>query len=383
MNVKLDVLIKNANVIDPRKGTIEIGNIAISNGKIVDYDSDKQYTIQNEINADGYYVSPGWIESHIHIFKDGTESGLAPDVSLIPMGITTAIDAGSSGYGNWNVFKKHIVDESILNIYYSINVSPAGQITERYPENVDPANYDEGKFADILNKDPNHARGLKLRYGAEVVENYGNDVLDKSIKLADKLNCPLTVHVTNPPCPMEEIVAKMRPGDIVCHIYQGKRSTILDENKMVKSAVFEARKRGVYFDSADARPNHSYPVIRAAIEQNFKPDIISTDLTQASMFGNMCWGLPVVLSKWMNLGLSLEEVIKCCTYNPAKIHHLMNGLGTLDIGADANITIFKVIDHKFHLTNKLGEHFDGTKLIVPLVTVVNGVVRYQNVEFPF
>lgn len=383
MSKKIDILIKNANVINAEKSIIKKGNIAILNGKFVEYNPNELYTIGDELNAEGYYVSPGWIDSHTHIFKDVTEPGMAADLSLIPMGITSTIDGGSSGIATWPIFKSHIVDTGYLNIFYSINISPAGQITERYPENVDPLNYDVDKLRAVLETDSEHARGLKLRYGAEVVEPFGNDVLDKTIELANKLDCTITLHVTNPPCPMEEIVSKMRPGDIICHIYQGKRSTIIDGDGKVKDAVFEARKRGVYFDSADARINHCYNVIKSAIAQGFKPDIISTDLTQNGIFSNMCWGLPVVLSKWLNLGLSLEEVIADCTYRPAKIHHLPNGIGTFDNGAAANATIFSLEDKAFHLKNRMGEEFDGNKLILPQVTIINGKVRYKSLLFPF
>lgn len=382
MNEIIDILIKNANVIDPEKGTSEKKNIAIRNGAFILYDEKKSYDIKDELDANGYYMSPGWIDSHTHIFTDVTEPGFAADLGLIPMGVTTTIDGGSSGIATWTMFKKNIVDASYINVFYSLNVSPAGQITERYPENVDPQHYDFDKLKEIMEKDAIHVRGLKLRYGAEVVESVGRNVLDETIRLADKLKCSITLHVTNPPCPMEEILPKMRSGDIVCHIYQGKNSTIIDLNGHVKESVFEARRRGVYFDSADARINHCYRVISAAIKQGFKPDIISTDLTQNGIFSNMCWGLPVVLSKWLNLGLSLEEVITACTYNPAKIHHLPFGIGTLNQSAAANLTIFSVEEKAFHLKNRMGEEFDGTKLIIPQVTVVNGKIRYKSMNFP-
>ncbi|MDQ0204978.1 amidohydrolase family protein [Pectinatus haikarae] len=383
MNKIIDILIKNANIIYPDKGTVERGTIAIYNGKFIKYDHKESYVIRDEINADGYYVSPGWIDSHTHIFKDVTEPGFAADLGLIPMGITSTIDGGSAGIGTWPIFKHHIVDDNYLNVFYSINVSPSGQITERYPENVDPQHYDTDKLKTIMEKDPEHIRGLKLRYGAEVVEPFGNSVLDKTLELADSLHCQITLHVTNPPCDMEEIISKMRPGDIVCHIYQGKGSTIIDENGKVKEAIFKARKRGVYFDSADARINHCYKVIEPAIAQNFKPDIISTDLTQNGIFSNMSWGLPVVLSKWLNLGLTLEEVIADCTCHPAEIYCLPNGIGTLANNAAANVTIFSVENRHFHLKNRMGEEFDGEKMIIPQVTIINGKVRYKNLYFPF
>lgn len=383
MNKKIDMLIRDVNIVDPEKRIIEKGCIAICDGKFSEYQPNENYAIAHEINAEGYYASPGWIDSHTHIYKDGTEPGFAADLSLIPMGVTATIDGGSAGVGTWANFKKNIVDAGYLKVFYSLNVSPSGQITERYPENVDPQHYDLEMLRSIMKEDAEHARGLKLRYGAEVVEPYGNEVLDKTIELAEELGCAITLHVTNPPCPMEKIVEKMRPRDILCHIYQGMGSTILDDEGKVKPALFEARKRGVYFDSADARINHCYRVIRSAVEQGFTPDIISTDLTKNGLFNNMCWGLPVVLSKWLNLGLPLEEVIADCTSKPAAIHNLSDGIGSLKIGTAADLTIFRVADRSFHLKNRMGEEFDGTRLIMPEVTIIDGTVRYKNLTFPF
>lgn len=383
MDKKLDLLIKNALVVDPAKDTCKKDWIAVSDGKIVNYNPCRSYEIDETIDAEGYVLTPGLVDSHIHIFAGGTESGLAADTALIPMGVTTAIDAGSSGYGNWISFKKDVVDVSKVNIYYSLNVSPSGQITERYPENVDPQNYDINKFSQIMMDDQEHIRGLKLRFGAEVVKNFGITVLDRCLELAADLACSLTVHVTNPPCDIDDIVTKMRPGDVVCHVYHGRGSTILDDRGKVKKKVREARARGVYFDSADARTNHSYPIIKAAIEQDFKPDMISTDLTRTSMFRNMCWGLPIVMSKYLNLGMSLVEVVKACTFSPTRIHSLKEGTGSLTAGSNADISLFKIVDKEFWLTNKMGESFTGNKLIVPQMTIVNGNIEYRSVEFPF
>ena len=379
----IDVLIKNGNVIDPDDRKISKRSIAIRNGKIVDYDPDVIYNVKDEIDAEGYYVSPGWVDSHVHVFKEGTEPGFDADLNLIPMGITSAIDGGSSGVGNWPIFKRNVVDNCYLNIFYSVNVSTSGQITESYPENVDPRYFDEEGLRRIFQADPIHARGLKLRYGEEVVEPFGPIVLDKTIELAEKLKCSITLHVTNAASTMEDIVNKLRPGDVVCHIYQGKQNTIIDEDGKINKAVFNARKRGVYFDSADARINHCYRVIYPAIEQGFYPDIISTDITKNGLFNNMLWGLPVVLSKWLNLGLPLMDVVTACTFSPAKIHKLPWGIGTLTSGANCNVTIFSVEDRPFHLKNRMGEEFDGEKMIMPQATIVNGNLRFKSLYFPF
>lgn len=124
-------------------------------------------------------------------------------------------------------------------------------------------------------------------------------------------------------------------------------------------------------------------VIRPAIQGGFLPDIISTDMTKNGLFNNMCWGLPVVLSKWLNLGVSLLDVIAACTVNPAAIHRLPDGIGTWKEQARANLTIFRVEKHPFHLQNRMGESFDGTQMILPQVTIINGIVRWKSLSFPF
>lgn len=379
---KVDLIVKNAIVIDSQRDTLDKKDIVINNG-IIEADIKENIIAEQEINAEGYFLSAGWVDSHVHVFDGGTEAGLHPDVNLIPMGITSVIDAGSCGFANWKIFKDNIVDKSILDIYYSLNVSPCGQVTGRYPENIDPMYYDFDKLLNILMKDKVHARGIKLRFGAEVISGEPEVLLDKVISLANRLNCSLTIHVTNPACNMNIIANKLRAGDIMCHVYHGTGDTILDQDRNIKSDILKARERGVFFDSADARTNHSYTVMKRAVECNFKPDIISTDLTNESVFGNMCWGLPIILSKWLNLGLSLSEVIKACTYTPAKVYKLNNEVGTLNNGAKANITIFKVINKNFKMANRLGESFEGEKMIVPYVTIIDGNIVYKNVEFPF
>lgn len=380
---EIDILIKNGWVINPEYQTVKKRDIAIFNGKFVDYTPGEDAFVKDIIDADGYYISPGWIDSHCHIFKEGTEAGFDADLNLIPMGVTTAIDGGSCGVGNWPIFKRNIVDNSYINVFYSINVSTSGQITETYPENVNPTFYNYERIKEIMNLDIDHVRGIKLRYGEEVVGDNPEYILEKTVELAQLLGCSITLHVTNSPRSMDYVVSKMRPGDVLCHVYQGKQNTLLDDNGQIRKSVWEARKKGIIFDSADARINHSYTVILPAVKQGFFPDIISTDITKNGLYTNMCWGLPVVLSKWLNLNMSLEDVIAACTYNPAKTHKLPWGIGTLNIGANANVTIFSVENHPFHLVNRMNEEFDGEKLIIPQVTIINGVVRFKNLYFPF
>jgi len=137
----------------------------------------------------------------------------------------------------------------------------------------------------------------------------------------------------------------------------------------------------VIFDTADARVHHSFPIIRAALAEGFCPDVISTDLTRASLFGNMVFGLPAVMSKYLSLGLGLPEVVKACTATPAGLIGMGGKLGTLAPGALADVAIFELSDKSFFYRNRLGETFRGNKLLIPKMTVLNGKIMFRQIDF--
>jgi predicted amidohydrolase len=135
------------------------------------------------------------------------------------------------------------------------------------------------------------------------------------------------------------------------------------------------------FDTADARIHHSFPVIKAALADGFYPDVISTDITRASLFGNMVFGLPAVMSKYLSLGLGLEDVIKACTATPAGLIGMSGKLGTLAPGAFADVAIFELTGKSFLFKNRLGETFEGTKLLIPKMTILNGKIMFKQIDF--
>ena len=376
-----DLLIHGGTVIDPANNFMGKSDVLICGNKIAEVEPGEIIKAQETIEADGYLVTPGLIDNHTHIFYDGTESGLVPDLSLLPMGVTTVVDAGSTGVANCEAFMHMIVNNSQMRIFCNLLVSPTGQPTERYPENIDPQYYDRSRMKRLFHKYSGCINGLKIRLGQEVVRNLGLEPLRATIKLAKELECRVTVHTANPPGDITEIASMLRSGDVFCHCYHGKGSTIIAADGRVKSLIWEARKRGVVFDTADARVNHSYPVIQAALKDGFAPDVISTDLTQASLFGNMVFGLPVVMSKYLGLGLSLEDVVKACTAAPAELLGMKGKLGTLSAGAMADVAIFELTNKTFLLKNRLNETFATNQLLIPKLTIANGKVVFRQVDF--
>ena len=319
--------------------------------------------------------------NHTHCFYGGTELGIVPDPSLLPLGVTTAVDQGSSGIATCDSFMQTVVNHSQVRVFCNIHVSPTGLITERYSENVDPKNYDLGRLKELFQQYAGRIVGLKVRQGQEMVGDFGLEPLKETVKIAAALGCRVTVHTANPPGDIAELVSILRPGDVFCHCYHGRGSTILDQNGKVRQEIRQARRDGVIFDTADARIHHSFPVIQAALADGFLPDVISTDVTRSSLFGNMVFGLPAVMSKYLSLGIPLENVVRACTATPAGLIGMSGKLGTLAPGAFADIAIFELTDKAFLFKNRLEETFCGNQLMIPKMTILNGKMMFRQIDF--
>ena len=378
-----NLLIRGGTVIDPARNFFGKRDILIRGNTFVDLMPGEETEGEEIIEAAGCLVMPGLIDNHTHCFFGGTELGFVPDPSLLPMGVTTAVDQGSAGIANCDSFIQTVVNHSQVRVFCNINVSPTGIITERYPENLDPQNYSLERLKELFQQYAGRIAGLKVRQGQEMVGDLGLTPLRAAINLASKLDCRVTVHTANPPGDIAELISLLRPGDVFCHCYHGRGSTILDQNGKVRKEVRMARKNGVVFDTADARIHHSYPVIKAALADGFFPDIISTDVTRASLFGDMVFGLPAIMSKYLSLGLSLQDVVKACTATPAGLLGMSGKLGTLAPGAFADAAIFQLTDTPFLFKNRLGETFLGNQLLIPKVTILNGKTVFRQINFPY
>jgi predicted amidohydrolase len=375
------LLIRRGTVIDPARDIHGQRDILIKGNSFVDVMDGEQVEAEETIDAAGCLVLPGLIDHHTHCFHGGSEIGIVPDPSLLPMGVTAAVDQGSSGIANCDSFIQTVVNHSQARIFCYVHVSPTGLITERYPENVDPQNFGLERLKELFQQHAGRVVGLKVRQGQEIVGPFGLAPLRAAVDLANQLGCRVTVHTANQPGDVADLVSLLRPGDVFCHCYHGRGSTILDADGKVRREVRAARSRGVVFDTADARIHHSYPVIRAALADGFTPDVISTDVTRASLFGGMVFGLPVVMSKYLSLGLPLEHVVKACTAAPAELIGMGGRLGTLAPGAFADVAVLQLVDRPFRLTNRMGESFCGDRLLVPRMTVLNGKIMFRQVDF--
>ena len=373
----MDIRIIGGRVLDPFAGRDGAGTVALRGVRIVEDDGSAAALT---LHADGCIVVPGLVDFHAHFFA-GSLFGIEP-LLMVSTGVTAAVDAGSCGCANFEFFRDRVMRTSRLRTKAYLNVAMTGQPGAGFWEDVDPGTYKRDEIRALVEKYPDDIIGLKLRISKPIVRDLGLAAMDGALELAEKLGLPLCVHVTNPPETMDKVAAKFRKGDIFCHVFQGTGYSIIDENGKLYDEMRKARERGVIFDASNGRRNFSFPVAKAALEQGFLPDIISSDATKFTF--NRVSGmknLPFLLSKYLNMGLDLNTVIAAATSTPVRVMGMEGQIGTLKAGAFADVAIFKLIEHKTVFTDSDGLPMEGTQLLVPQVTILNGQIVYCANDF--
>jgi predicted amidohydrolase len=380
--VKVDLRIIGGTIIDPERGINGLGEVLIRGNKIVDQaKAGEAVEAETTIDAKGCLVLPGLIDFHAHLSGGGTESSIDADVSLLPMGVTTGVDAGSCGVANFDGFMRTTVATSRMRILGFVNISPGGLIATRYSEELDPKYYDEAAIAALLSRYPGQLLGIKIRVSKEIVGDFGIKPLAATMEIARRLNCPVVVHTTNPVAAPEQIASMLRPGDVYCHAHQGEGETIVGANGKIRPALFAAQKAGVVFDACNGRNNFSFKVAQAALAEGFMPDVISSDVTKKTLYGDFVFSLPFVMMKYLNMGMKLEQVVAACTSTPARLIGMKGKLGTLSPGALADVAVFRLGKKKLEVKDIHGNSIIGENMLVPQMTVFDGRIVYRQVDF--
>lgn len=376
-----NIIITGGRVIDPSRGIDGVQDVFIKGARIVENDSKTLKENSLVIDAEGCLVLPGLIDFHAHVFFDGTDSSIPPDVAMLPNCVTTAVDGGSSGTCNYEMFRKNVIANSLVRIKSFLSLSPIGQATSKFNESEDPKYYDEDKIKLLFRKYSDELLGLKLKASAEVVGNLGITPVKRSFELAEELGCSVAVHTNNPVPNTVELVKLFRKGDIFTHVYHGSGSTIIGEDGHVLSEIREARERGVIFDAANGKSNFGFDTAIAALADGFEPDIISSDLTWLTMFREYAVGLPWLMSKYLALGMNLNDIVAACTSTPARFMGMENEIGTLSPGACADVAILKPIDHECKFTDIFGRSIVGQELLLPQMTIRDGRILFRQLNF--
>lgn len=377
--MKFDYIIRNGHVVDTLCGVNRIKDIGVLNGRV--HDADGGDTAKHPvIDAEGFYVLPGLIDFHTHIYDVGSGLGVNPDYFLAT-GVTATVDAGTSGASNYEAFHLTKVVPSYCKVKAQINITSQGQFQLGFPENYNPKYFREDLITNLLEKYPDEIIGLKMRLSKETVGDDGMEPFMKMLEIAEHLNLPVVIHTTNPAIDVDTLANSLRKGDVYCHCYQGEGDTILDKNSSVRQSIKVARKRGVIFDACNGTLNFAFAVTQRAIAEGFYPDVISSDTSRHSFaVPYFCKNLPFVMSKFIALGMDIESVVKAVTETPARLMGMGNRIGTLKSGACADIAILKLENKRIHFNDRK-QDFWGDSIFVNMFTMLNGNVVYCANDF--
>lgn len=372
-------LIKGGKIYNPQEHRMYEGSLAVKNGTIVSDVPEKECII---IDAAGCIVTAGLIDYHVHYFNHGTENGVNPDAASFPCGITTALDGGSCGCGNYELYRKSAMAFSDVRILNDLLVASGGQATDQYPERMDAALFDRKRIRELFKKYPDNLVGLKLRLSKGIVElNEARHCLAAALSLADEIGCNIVVHITDPVMDLEELAGSLRPGDVICHIYQNMGSeNILNERGEIRRGILEARSRGVLFDSSNGRSNFDLEVCQKAVKVGFKPDIISSDNNTSGFYLQPLHSLPRIMSKFLDMGMTVNEVFDAVTITPAKSLH-QEDIASLAVGTVADLAIFKLKQKEVLYTDINQNQMVGHQVLIPQMTMKKGKIMYCQADF--
>ncbi len=376
---KYDLLIRNGHVIDPKNKIDTKMDIAIKDGKIAKV----ALTLSPEsatkvINAEGLIVAPGLIDIHTHVFvgakpetfADGFLS-VSPDDFTLKAGVTTVVDAGTSGWRNFPVFKEHVIDKSKTRVLAFLNI--AGNGMSGSPAEEDITDMDAFMTSLVIKKYPDIIVGVKIGH----YEGSDWAPFDRAIDAAARSNTPLFVECHLPQYSLEDQLKKMRPGDIITHSFENieERMPIVDENGKLRPFVKEAQKKGVLFDLGHGGAGFWFSVAQPAMKEGLAPNSFGSDLHRFSMNAGMKDMLNI-MSKYMAMGLSLEDVIQRASWNAASSIH-KSDLGNLSEGNVADIAVLRVRDGHFGFIDAGGNVITGTKKLEAELTIRNGKIVWD------
>ena len=365
-----DLLLTGAQVIDPARSFNQRADVGITGGRIAQVGANLDRAGCPDVrDIAGKYVGPGLIDLHGHWYE-GNLYGVDPLICL-NHGVTTAVDAGSTGYANFPEFRRTVLDHCLTDVLAFVHISFMG-LHAPYAEELRDLRYARpSETAAVIAKHPDRAVGVKLRIGA-MTANHGLAALDQALAAARDARVPLMVHVSRG-AEEAEILRRLRPGDILTHCFHGRANGMISDT-VVPEAV-EARRRGVIFDVGHGCGSFSWDTARKAFEHHFYPDTISTDLHRYSAPEPLCVSLPQVMSQMLCLGMSLEDVILKTTAVPARVLNREWQIGTLAPGTQADVLVFDLESGDFSFTDTHLKVRQGTRRIVPHLAIKAGRVH--------
>lgn len=379
--MQYDLLLTGGEVIDPGAGLRGVMDIAIAGGKIAAVaPSLPANQALRTISAKGRLVMPGLVDMHAHVLVNGHDMGIHTDHQCRGSGVTTLCDAGSTGSSNFAALRSVLDHHVRTRVRAFVNLSAIGITgTSRGGELSHFPYADPEGCARTITENPDLAIGVKLRFGPGLVWEYSAEPVKLARRTADMAGgVPMMMHITDSPVPLPDLIAHMKPGDIVTHCYHGRNHGIMGQEKQfVLKEVVEAQRAGIIFDCAHGRSHFNFRMIEKALDQGFLPDTISTDLTMTSATRGPVWDLPTTMTKLLHFGMPLEEIVRRVTATPARLMGYAGTVGTLKPGANADVSVFELRDGSYELRDSDGDTITAKRRLLAQLTVKDGRVWYE------
>jgi dihydroorotase len=392
-NDKFDLLIRNGEVLDPSQGLRGKRDIGIRFGVVEAVEPSIPAERANRVmDAAGKLVTPGLIDLHSHVYPYGSAIGIPADELIPYQATTTVVSAGDAGANNFAAFRRHIVAQTRSRTYAFVHIANMGLAGFPVPELFNISYADPALAARTLAENADILLGVKVRMSENVIAKHGLEPLRRAIAACEQSGTKGKVmcHIGGVDSRelMSQVLDLLRPGDILTHCYSGapnnagQGTNIVQDGKLLPAAL-AAKKRGVVFDIGHGGGSFDYTIAEAAIQQGAGPDTISSDI---HVFSGNSPGMPYltwVMSKFLNMGFTLEQVVAMATVNPARVIGRLPKLGTLQVGAPADVSVLEVVEGPVKFVDTRNNFRDGRVHLRPSTVVLNGVAFGRPYQAPF
>ncbi len=356
MSDNFDLLLTGGTVLNPATGVNQKLDVGVAGGRVAAIRSDLPVADAKKVlDASGCYVTPGLIDFHVHSYWGVNPYDCDLDALCLATGVTTTMDAGSAGPVNFLGFRKLVNESSKTRMLGFVALAQHGVLNEP-GELVNLGFADSDGAAQTIGDNRDIGVGIKVRLHKKSIGENSRAALRLAIKAGETTRTPIMVHVGDTAISMSEIADTLRPGDIITHCYTPQRPSIIDEKGNLLPEVRKAKEREVIFDVGHAGGHFDFDLVRRAMGEGLLPDIISSDLhgrLKQPGFG-IVGDLPTTLTKFLPLGLSLEQIIARCTINPARVAGWQDRIGSLEVGREADIAVLKIVDEPTKLRDSVG-----------------------------
>ena len=372
-----DLLIKGGAVIDPSQDIHAVNDVAVDKGRVlrvapvIPADEARQV-----IEVPGKIVTAGLIDIHTHVYHGVNANGVEADIGGVRAGVTTMVDAGSSGCDTFGGFPKHIIPNNRTEVICFLHICRTGLATT--PDIFSPASIDLDKTVQVASDNRDIISGIKARMVSPALEIMGMEMPRLAKRAAKEAGVKLMVHIGDTekrydPNVIRQLLPIMEEGDIVTHFFTANPGGVLDTAGRLVPEAKEAEDRGVWLDTAHGRMNFSFDIGERILDQGMTPHCISTDLTLTGRLRTV-HSMTEMMSRFLAMGFTLDQVVTMSTLNPAKALGLDDRLGSLNAGKQADISVLEVVDGDWVVYDVLGNSRKADKAVLPVLSVKKGQV---------